>query len=105
MSSAVVVTAVFQPLPGMRHKVIDALKPAIEAVHREEGCLLYAIHAAPDDTLVMIEKWDSRDLLSRHSKGPAVAQLNAALEGLLHHPAEVTLLEPIPAGEPRLGQV
>ncbi|MCW2888755.1 MAG: hypothetical protein QOE54_6183 [Streptosporangiaceae bacterium] len=105
MPSPVVVTAVFGPLPGMRQKAIDALKAAIEAVHREDGCLLYAIHAAPDDTLVMIEKWDSRDLLSQHSKGPAVAQLNAALEGLLQRAAEVTVLEPIPAGEPRLGQI
>jgi quinol monooxygenase YgiN len=27
------------------------------AVHAEEGCLLYAIHAASDGTVVMIEKW------------------------------------------------
>ncbi len=103
MNSPVVVTAIFVPAPGKYEEVVAALEPAIAAVHEEPGCILYAIHRAPDDTIVMIEKWESAELLDAHGAGPAVAALNASLEGLLAVPVEVTRLEPIPAGTPSQG--
>jgi quinol monooxygenase YgiN len=98
MSTPVVVTAIFEPNPGQYDAVVEALKPAIAAVHEEPGCQLYAIHRDPQGTIVMIEKWDSAELLDEHGAGPAVAALNASLEGLLARPVEVTRLVPIPAG-------
>lgn len=98
MTQPVVVTAIFVPAPGQFDAVHTALLPAIAAVHEEPGCLLYAIHRAPDDSIVMIEKWDSAELLDSHGAGPAVAALNAALEGKLARPVDVTRLEPLPAG-------
>jgi len=98
MTEPIVVTAVFVPAPGQFDAVHAALLPAIAAVHEEEGCLLYAIHRAPDDSIVMIEKWDSAALLDAHGAGDAVAALNASLEGKLARPVEVTRLEPLPAG-------
>jgi len=53
----------------------------------------------------MIEKWDSAELLDEHGAGPAVADLNASLEGLLARPVEVTRLVPIPAGTTEQGQL
>jgi len=94
----VVVTAVFTPKEGRFDAVVAALHPAIAAVHEEPGCLLYAIHEAPDGTIVMIEKWASAQLLDEHGSGAAVADLNAALDGLVAKPTEVTRLVPIPAG-------
>lgn len=98
MTNPVVVTAVFTPAPGQFDAVHEALLPAIAAVHDEPGCELYAIHRAPDDTIVMIEKWESAELLDAHGDGPAVAALNASLEGKLTRPVEVTRLVPLPAG-------
>lgn len=97
--SAVVVTAVFTPVKGQLEAVLDALRPAIEAVQTESGCELYAIHQHPNGDIVMIEKWSSVEQLDRHGEGPAVAALNAALVGLLEGPAEVTRLTPIPVGD------
>jgi quinol monooxygenase YgiN len=94
----VVVTAMFTPKEGAFDDVVAALTPAIEEVHEEPGCILYAIHEAPNGQIVMIEKWESAELLDAHGSGGAVARLNASLEGLLEEPVEVTRLAAIPAG-------
>lgn len=98
MTEAIVVTAVFTPAPGKFDAVYQALVPAIAAVHEEPGCEIYAIHKAPDGTIVMLEKWESVELLDSHGEGEAVAALNLALDGLLQRPVEVTRLQPLPAG-------
>jgi hypothetical protein len=66
---------------------------------------LYAIHDAPDGTIVMIEKWTTVHDLDDHGAGEAVQALNASLEGLLASPTEVTRLVPIPAGTEKQGQL
>src|SRR5512132_4385205 len=81
MSTPVVVLAYFRPVPGQRDQVVEGLRPAISAVHQEPGCELYAIHDAPDGTIVMIEKWTSVRELDDHGVGEAVRALNASLEG------------------------
>ncbi|GAA1955072.1 putative quinol monooxygenase [Agromyces allii] len=101
----VIVTAVFHPLEGHHGDLIAALRDTIPAVHAEAGCWLYAIHDAEDGTITMIEKWDSRELLDAHASGPAVAALNAAVEGFLAAPTTVTLMDPLPAGQPALGEL
>ena len=99
----VVVTAIFHPAEGSRDAVLAAMAPAIAAVHEEPGCLLYAIHDAPDGSIVMIEKWESAELLDAHGHGAAVAAFRLSLEGLVSAPAEVTRLVPIPMGEESRG--
>lgn len=95
---SIVVTAVFTPAEGAFEQVVEALRPAIAEVHQEPGCLLYAIHEAPNGDIVMIEKWESGELLDAHGAGDAVKGLNSSLEGLLKKPVEVTRLTAIPAG-------
>ena len=99
MSDAVVVTAYFRPRAETRERVLAALRPAIEGVHTEPGCLLYAIHDAPDGSIVMIEKWASVAELDDHGSSPAVRQLNIDLDGLLAESVEVARLTPIPVGD------
>ena len=79
------------------------MRAGIEAVHAEPGCELYAIHDAEDGTITMIEKWASRAHLDAHSKGSAVATLQTSIEGLIAAPPVVTLMAPIPMGEPERG--
>ena len=99
----VVVTAIFTPKEGAFDAVVAALMPAIAEVHEEPGCILYAIHEAPNGQIVMIEKWESTELLDAHGAGDAVKRLNASLEGLLKEPVEVTRLTAIPAGSSAQG--
>lgn len=99
----VVVTTYFYPRPGAHDQVLAALEPAIAAVHDEDGCELYAIHDAPDGSIVMLEKWTSAAELDAHGQGEPVATLNAALDGLLERPTAVTRLVPRPVGQPEKG--
>jgi quinol monooxygenase YgiN len=105
MSQAVVVTAVFRPLAGRRDDARAAIEGALPGVHAEDGCLLYALHDAADGTLVLLEKWESQELLAAHSVGEPVKRLGAALDGLLEAPATVVTMTPLPAGDPVKGRL
>ena len=99
----IIVTAEFTPNDGSYDQVVAALSPAIAEVHEEPGCLLYAIHESPTGQIIMIEKWETVELLDAHGASGAVRRLNASLEGLLAKPVEVTRLAPIPAGTSHQG--
>ena len=99
----IIVTAEFTPKEGAYDQVVAALAPAIAEVHEEPGCLLYAIHESPNGQIMMIEKWESVELLDAHGAGDAVKRLNTSLEGLLEEPVEVTRLVPIHAGTAHQG--
>lgn len=105
MPRAVVVTAVFMPLPGRRDEARAAIEGALPDVHAEDGCLLYALHDAEDGTLVLVEKWESQELLDAHAEGEPVKRLGAALDGLLERPPAVVAMTPVPAGDPVKGSL
>jgi quinol monooxygenase YgiN len=105
MSHAVVVTAVFTPVAGRREDLRAAIEGALPDVHAEDGCLLYALHDAADGTLVLIEKWESQELLDAHSTGEPVKRLRAAIDGLVDGPAAVVTMVPLPAGDPVKGRL
>jgi quinol monooxygenase YgiN len=73
-------------------------------VHAEDGCELYALHQAPD-RLIMVEKWASREALSAHSTGAALAAMRPKIAGKTAGPAEVVVLDAVPAGDPVKGQL
>jgi quinol monooxygenase YgiN len=98
VSKPVVVTAIFWPREGRRDDLILQLQRSIAEVHAEDGCILYAIHDAPDGTIVMIEKWASDESLAAHSQGEPVARMRSAIDDLLAAPVAVTKLQPIAAG-------
>jgi quinol monooxygenase YgiN len=102
---SVIVTAIFSPAEGKIDELVEALRLSIPAVHEEEGCDLYAIHKAPNGQIVMIEKWESAELLDAHGAGDAVRALNARIDGLLAAPVEVTRLVAIPVGTPAQGTI
>jgi quinol monooxygenase YgiN len=102
-SDPVVVTAVFTPAPGQRDELVRRLAPAIREVHDEEGCELYAIHDAPDGTILMIEKWTSEALLDAHAQAEPVERLGAAIADVIASPVVVTRLRPIAAGTTEQG--
>ncbi|MDX6333903.1 MAG: hypothetical protein QOG05_1243 [Streptosporangiaceae bacterium] len=103
--TAVVVVATIRPLPEHRAEVIAAMEKVIADVHaHDDGCLLYALNEG-DDRLVMVEKWTSAEALAEHSRGPALAELNEALDGRLEGGLDVQVLRPHPAGTADQGTV
>jgi len=105
MPQPVVVTAVFNPLPGCRDKAKSAIQDALPDVHAERGCLLYALHDAKDGSLILIEKWESPDLLDAHAAGEPVAKLNRAVEGLLEAAPTVVTMTSLPGGDGDKGRL
>jgi quinol monooxygenase YgiN len=101
---SVVVVATIIPRPEHRDEVIAAYTETIPKVHAEDGCELYALHQA-EDRLMMIEKWATREALGAHSRGAALAAMITQLDGKLARPAEVIVLDAVPAGEPGKGQL
>ena len=105
MQSSVVVTAIFTPASGQFDALHSALLETIPAVHAEEGCEVYAIHKSPDGTIVMVEKWTSRELLDAHSAGEAVRVLSTLIAPFLAAAPVVTIMDPLPAGTEMQGQL
>lgn len=94
-AEAVVVVTVFTPRPEAKGELIEALREYLPEVHREEGCLLYAIHDAEDGTIVLIEKWASRADLDRHDESPALAGLDRRVAPFLDAPTTWTTMTPL----------
>ncbi|MFI5083650.1 MAG: putative quinol monooxygenase [Streptosporangiales bacterium] len=101
---SVVVVATIVPRPEHRDEVIATISETVAKVHEEDGCELYALHQA-DDRLVMVEKWTSADALRAHSRGAALAAQAPILAGKLTGPAEIIVLQAVPAGDPAKGQL
>jgi quinol monooxygenase YgiN len=100
MSVVAVVTAF--PNPEHRAEVLAAFEAAIPRVHEEPGVEVYALHEG-QDRLVMIEEYASPEARSEHLRGPALADLRAALDGKLSRGLDVQVLAPHPAGDTRKG--
>ncbi len=101
---SVVVIATVYPQPEHRAEVVAAFESAIEQVHSEPGCELYALHEG-DDRLVMVEKWADEGALEVHRGAPALVELGGALRGKLTQGLDVQVLRPHPAGTAGQGAV
>ncbi|PPK97604.1 quinol monooxygenase YgiN [Kineococcus xinjiangensis] len=102
----ITVLATITPRPGRAAAVRAAFEQIIGDVHREEGCLLYALHVAGEpgaETLHVVEKWTSREALAAHAAGEPLERLAGLLGDDLVGPAEVLVADPVPAGDPAKG--
>ncbi|MBS1696643.1 MAG: antibiotic biosynthesis monooxygenase [Actinobacteria bacterium] len=100
----VVVVATMTAKPESVDAVREACTTAIEAVHGEPGCELYALHEA-DGTFVFVEQWTDAEALKTHSTAPAVGALFAAVGDLLAGAPDIKTLTPVVAGDPAKGRL
>lgn len=107
MADPCVIIATMIAKPGQEDLVEKTLRAAAPAVHAEPGCLRYALHrhAKNPAHFVMIEKWASKEALREHGQGAALREVGTALATALAAPPEVTVFEPLPAGDPGLGAI
>lgn len=105
MDNRCIVVALIRPLPGKAAEVRGHLEAVIPEVHLESGCEFYALHQSTDDTLVFIEAWDTREQWLEHTDGPAVADINKRLDGLLASAPEVHECHPALAGDMTMGRL
>ncbi len=97
----VVVVGSFKINPGKEEQALQAFKALVEPTHREDGCILYALHRGTDDParLTFIERWESRELLDAHLKSDHVSALLERSEELWGNNGEITVYEAVPADE------
>ena len=100
----VVVVATMTAKPDSVDTVRDACKRAIEAVHQEPGCELYALHEA-NGTFMFVEQWADEDALKTHSTARAIATLFGAVGEHLDGAPDIKMLQPVPAGEAGRGRL
>ena len=100
----VVVVATMKAKPESVDAVRDACKQAIEAVHQEPGCELYALHEA-DGTFVFVEQWADAEALKTHSTAPAIGTLFGTVGEHLDGAPDIKMLQPVVAGDPAKGQL
>jgi len=69
------VIATLTTKPGAAPRLLDAARTCIAATRAEAGCLGYDLHASisDPDVLVFVEKWETREALTAHSKQPHLA--------------------------------
>lgn len=105
--SEVVVVGSFTAQPGKENEALEAARALVEPTHREEGCVLYALHKGSDDPrrLAFIERWASRELLDAHLSSPHVAEVLTRVEELFGDSADIVVYEPVPAGEEKKGSL
>lgn len=100
---SVVVTAQFEALEGHEQDLVNALTESIPAVHAEPGCLKFALHSAENGSVILIEKWESEELLETHLSGDPVAALVDRIKPHIAKSPEVVRLKAVPAGTERHG--
>ena len=66
--------------PGSRDLLLEPARACIAETRREAGCISYDLLASVTgaDTMVFVERWESREALTLHSKQPHLAVWRAA---------------------------
>lgn len=103
----IVVVGSFKINSGKEDEALEAFEALVEPTHREDGCVLYALHRGIDDParLTFIERWESRELLDAHLNSDHVSALLERADELWGDQGEITVYEAVPAGEPKKGSL
>lgn len=66
------VNAVIKIKPGTEKEFLEKVQPLLAASRKDEGCISYALYKNTEDenTFMMIERWESPQMLEQHSKAP-----------------------------------
>ena len=69
------VVATLRLKPGAREHLIEPARACIALTRAEKGCISYDLldSVADADTMVFVERWETREDLSAHSKQPHLA--------------------------------
>ena len=90
-TDAVAVVAVLHPLPDRIDEAVAAILAAVPGILAEDGCDQYAPHLGDDGTIIILERWSSREALAAHNVGAPVEVLRAGVKGLMASPPDVTI--------------
>src|SRR4051812_44729612 len=86
----IIMTVLFQALPGKEAELRQALTDLLEPTRKEEGCLFYDLHVNTNDPskLLFHESWASQEHHSAHDRTPHIQNLRARMKELCQPPVK-----------------
>jgi quinol monooxygenase YgiN len=103
----VVVVSRIKVRQGQRGAAIEALCEEIEASHREDGVLKFALHEDPTDpaNLLVVEVYRSAEDIENHYNQPHFTKLLERMDELFDGLPTADRFTSLPAGDPTKGQL
>ena len=90
----IIVSAKFTAKPGMKEKIVEISREAVELTRKEKGNISYTLLSDPqDDTLMYFEEWESLDSLKAHMKTDHLAAARDARKDMITGPVTVKVYE------------
>lgn len=78
------ITGSARPAPGMRDRLIAAVREISAATRSDAGCLNYTFAASlDDDAIISVELWADRAALDAHMSHEHTRRFLAGLDGVL----------------------
>ncbi|MEX2441757.1 MAG: antibiotic biosynthesis monooxygenase [Pontimonas sp.] len=87
MANPCTVVVTLEPLPDCVDQVAGVVLRERDEIRSAAGCELYELYRAVDESVVLIERWSTREHWQAHFDEPAVARLKKDLTPLLAAPA------------------
>jgi quinol monooxygenase YgiN len=87
----------FQARPGKEAELRETLLGLIPPTLKENGCINYDLHVAPDDPskFLFYENWTSKAHLDAHGQTPHIQNLRAHMDELCAKPPQLVFWEKI----------
>ena len=90
----IIVSAKFTAKPGMKEKIAEVSRKAVELTRKETGNISYTLlTSTEDDTFMYYEEWESLDSLKAHLKTEHIAAAREARRDMITGPVSVRVFE------------
>ena len=88
------VVATTRVKPEGRAAYIAGAKACMAETHKEKGCVSYELHASVNDpdVFVFVERWETRDDLTSHSRAPHLKAWRELSAPLKVSPTEIEII-------------
>ena len=68
---------------GQSEALAEALLPLVKESQKEDGAIMYDLHASETELYIITEKWLNQEALDRHEATPHFSSFQAAAEKLV----------------------
>ena len=90
----IIVSAKFTAKPGMKEKIAEVSRKAVELTRKEKGNISYTLFTSTEDnTFMYYEEWESLDSLKAHLKTEHIAAAREARKDMITGAVSVRVFE------------
>lgn len=97
MSEALDVIATIEVQADRADEVVAVITDYLDVVRAEDGCIRYELFRVKrdPDTLVMVERWASKEALRAHGTASHFVEMSGRLAALVAGAPKVQVLDPV----------